>query len=277
MKKNIIRKVYWGMTVLFGLAGCNEEKPATFDQINGIYFNNRLLNNTIVDSTNVTFVYTSADTMTVTVKVQALGRPVAYARPIDISVAGGNAIEGTDYELVSVAEMPAEAVNLDYNVQLNRTAVLKQENREIVLELKANEHFILPFEYQVQSGNDTTTVIRYRIIFSDRFTVAPESWDEDFGGEFSQQKFELICRVLEIDPAEFNTWPPKQKRKQREKNTTKRLSTRQPENHCLNINICNHAKRIIIHGLLDFLTDILCRRFGELRLPGTLLPGGDRH
>lgn len=96
-------------------------------------------------------------------------------------------------------------VNLDYNVQLNRTAVLKQENREIVLELKANEHFILPFEYQVQSGNDTTTVIRYRIIFSDRFTVAPESWDEDFGGEFSQQKFELICRVLEIDPAEFNT------------------------------------------------------------------------
>jgi len=117
------------MTVLFGLAGCNEEKPATFDQINGIYFNNRLLNNTIVDSTNVTFVYTSADTMTVTVKVQALGRPVAYARPIDISVAGGNAIEGTDYELVSVAEMPAEAVNLDYNVQLNRTAVLKQENR----------------------------------------------------------------------------------------------------------------------------------------------------
>ena len=172
MKKNIIRKVYWGMTVLFGLAGCNEEKPATFDQINGIYFNNRLLNNTIVDSTNVTFVYTSADTMTVTVKVQALGRPVAYARPIDISVAGGNAIEGTDYELVSVAEMPAEAVNLDY---------------------------------QVQSGNDTTTVIRYRIIFSDRFTVAPESWDEDFGGEFSQQKFELICRVLEIDPAEFNT------------------------------------------------------------------------
>ena len=205
MKKNIIRKVYWGMTVLFGLAGCNEEKPATFDQINGIYFNNRLLNNTIVDSTNVTFVYTSADTMTVTVKVRALGRPVAYARPIDISVAGGNAIEGTDYELVSVAEMPAEAVNLDYNVQLNRTAVLKQENREIVLELKANEHFILPFEYQVQSGNDTTTVIRYRIIFSDRFTVAPESWDEDFGGEFSQQKFELICRVLEIDPAEFNT------------------------------------------------------------------------
>ena len=53
--------------------------------------------------------------------------------------------------------MPAEAVNLDYNVQLNRTAVLKQENREIVLELKANEHFILPFEYQVQRGNDTTT------------------------------------------------------------------------------------------------------------------------
>ncbi|MFR3328838.1 MAG: DUF4843 domain-containing protein [Odoribacter splanchnicus] len=204
MKKNIIRKVYWGMMVLFGLAGCNEEEPATFDQINGIYFNNRLLNNTIVDSTNVTFVYTSADTMTIAVKVQALGRPVPYARPIDIRVAGGDAIAGTDYELTTIAEMPAEAVTLDYNVQLNRTAVLKQEDREIVLELRANDHFILPFEYQVQSGNDTTTVVRYRIIFSDRFTVAPENWNEDFGGKFSQQKFELMCRVLEIDPAEFN-------------------------------------------------------------------------
>ncbi|WP_292265193.1 DUF4843 domain-containing protein [Butyricimonas sp.] len=201
----MIKRVYWGMMLLLGLAGCNEEEPAAFDEVKGIYFNNRLINNTIVDSTNVTFVYTSANTMNVTVKVQALGRPVSYARPIDIRVTGGNAIEGTDYELITAAEMPAEAVNLDYNVQLNRTAILKQEDRELVLELRANEHFILPFEYQVQSGNDTTTVVRYRIVFSDRFTVAPESWDENFGGKFSQQKFELICRVLEIDPAKFNT------------------------------------------------------------------------
>lgn len=36
MKKNIIRKVYWE-TVLFGLAGCNEEKPATFDKQRNIF------------------------------------------------------------------------------------------------------------------------------------------------------------------------------------------------------------------------------------------------
>lgn len=193
------------MILLLGLGGCNEEEPATFKNINGIYFNNRLANNTIVDSTNVTFVYTSANSMNIAVKIQALGRPVAYSRPIDINVIGGNAVEGTDFKLITTPEMPAGTVSLDYNIQLNRTTILKQEERDIVLALQTNDHFILPFEYQIQSGNDTTTVVRYRIIFSDRFTVAPESWNEDFGGTFSQQKFELICRVLEIDPAEFNS------------------------------------------------------------------------
>jgi len=205
MKQNKIKEIILGLILLPGLAGCNEEKPVPFDPINGIYFDNRLVNNTIVDSTNVTFVYTNANTQNVAVKIQTLGRPVSYARPINISVVGGNAVEGTDYKLLSAAEIPAEATSIAYNVQLNRTAILKQEDRDIVLELKANDHFILPFEYQIQSGNDTTTVVRYRIIFSDRITVAPESWDEDFGGTFSQQKFELICQVMEIDPAEFNS------------------------------------------------------------------------
>lgn len=205
MKKNQIKQIISGLVLLLGLAACNEEEPALFDPIDGIYFDNRLVNNTIVDSTNVTFVYTRGNTMNVAVKIQTLGNPVPYARPVNISVVGGSAVEGTDYTLPPVAEIPAEATSFAYNVQLNRTAVLKQEDRDIVLELKANDHFILPFEYQVQSGNDTTNVVRYRIVFSDRFTVAPESWDEDFGGAFSQQKFELICRVMEIDPAEFTS------------------------------------------------------------------------
>ena len=36
------------------------------------------------------------------------------------------------------------------------------------------------------------------------FTKAPAAWDANLVGVFTQQKFELICKVLAIDPADFN-------------------------------------------------------------------------
>jgi hypothetical protein len=36
------------------------------------------------------------------------------------------------------------------------------------------------------------------------FTSAPAAWDANLLGVFTQQKFELICKVLEIDPGDFN-------------------------------------------------------------------------
>lgn len=36
------------------------------------------------------------------------------------------------------------------------------------------------------------------------FTKAPDAWEDNLVGDFTQQKFELICKVLEIDPADFN-------------------------------------------------------------------------
>ena len=36
------------------------------------------------------------------------------------------------------------------------------------------------------------------------FTKAPAAWDENLVGNFTQQKFELICKVLDIDPEDFN-------------------------------------------------------------------------
>ena len=36
------------------------------------------------------------------------------------------------------------------------------------------------------------------------FTYAPVAWEENLLGAFSQQKFELICDVLDVAPADFN-------------------------------------------------------------------------
>ena len=34
--------------------------------------------------------------------------------------------------------------------------------------------------------------------------TAPVAWDANLVGEFTQQKFELICSVLDVDPGDFN-------------------------------------------------------------------------
>lgn len=198
-------KIY-SMIALLGmvLMGCDKQAPAGFDEINGIYFNNRLANNVLVDSTNLTFVYTNSDEIEVPVVIQLLGRPLSQVRPIDIRIHSENAEEGVDYVLNTSAEMPADSTELNFLVTLKRTPKLKEQSREIALELRANDYFSLPLSWQVQAGGDTTSILCYRIVFSDRFMVAPEGWMSNFGGEFSQQKFELICRVLEIDPADFN-------------------------------------------------------------------------
>ena len=71
------------------------------------------------------------------------------------------------------------------------------------LEIRPNEYFGLPISYIVQV-NDTVSVLDYSIYFSDMFTNAPAAWDRNLLGEFTQQKFELICDVLDMDPADFN-------------------------------------------------------------------------
>lgn len=196
---------YYFIWILFvALVACDDQIPGSFEDIAGVYFNNRLRNNVLVDSTDVTFVYENADTLDVPVIVQLLGRPAEQPRPVDIRITTDGAAEGVDYVLKTAAEMPANSASFNYIVMLKRTAALKQKKYTLTLELKANDYFSLPLLYEVQAGGDSTSILRYRISFTDQFTVAPIGWQTEFVGEFTQQKFELLCRVLEIPPADFD-------------------------------------------------------------------------
>lgn len=202
MRKNTI---YTGILLLgICLAGCKESLPDNFGAIEGIYFNNQQSNATIVDSVARTFIYEDADELDVPVRVQLVGRTSPQPRPVDIRVSSDDAVLGTDYTLGSEAVLPAGSTSFDYVVTLRRTDILKQHSKTILLELHANEHFIIPFTYQAQSGGDTTSVVTFKINFSDQFTAPPAGWIEMFIGEFSQQKFELICDVMEIPRSDFN-------------------------------------------------------------------------
>jgi hypothetical protein len=141
--------------------------------------------------------------MEVPVKVQLLGRSSDQDRPLTVTVSSDNAQEGVDYVLPQQTVMPAGASSVDYMVVLKRTDALKSERKMIHLTLHANEHFDLPVSKMEQIA-DTVSIVDVRIYFSDMFTKAPAAWDENLLGEFTQQKFELICKVLEINPADFN-------------------------------------------------------------------------
>lgn len=190
---------------LLSSTSCKEEMPDKFQDISGVYLNNRLSNNTLVDSTNVTFVYTEGDTMKVPVKIQLIGRPARQNRPVNLTVTSDNAVEGTDYALPTSAVLPADSSAYVYNITLKRTPELKKQKKSLQITLAANDYFSLPVTHEEQPSGEDVTTLHYTIYFSDMFTTRPASWiDEEWCGVFTQQRFELICRVLSINPADFN-------------------------------------------------------------------------
>ena len=188
---------------LLFLVSCEERNPDLFGDVTGVYFNNVTAAMAVTDSLDYTFIYEASDMIEVPVRVQLVGRASDADRPLNITVTSENAQEGVDYVLPSESVLPAGAYYADYMVTLKRTEALKSSRKMIQLQMHANEHFLLPVTEMSQiTGN--VPLLSVRIYFSDMFTQAPISWDANLIGEFTQQKFELICRVLEIDPADFN-------------------------------------------------------------------------
>lgn len=157
----------------------------------------------LTDSVDITFVYEKEDRVDVPVRIQLVGRTLDEPRPLEVSVSSDNAGLGIDFILPESPVLPAGASEMDYVVTLVRTDALKKVKKSITLVIHSNEWFDLPVTEMVNVA-DTVSTLNYTITFSDMFTKAPVAWDEKLVGVFSQQKFELICKVLDMDPADFN-------------------------------------------------------------------------
>lgn len=198
----------WGLLILTaaGLISCDEQTPDLYHAVDGIYFNNRLRNNTLTDSTNYTFVYSEYDTASIRVVIQSAGPQRDINRPVNIKVTS-EAQEGVDYVLPEKCELPANTSQFDYVVLLKRTPALKEAAKTIRFEILANEHFTLPITEEVTdaANNISTSTLHFMIEYSDLFTSPPAAWnDELICGRFSPEKLDLIIKVLEIPRADFN-------------------------------------------------------------------------
>lgn len=204
MKNQNIVAILAGAMTVFGLGSCKELTPDVFEDINGVYFNNRTNTNILQDTTSVTFVYRKGDEMPVPVVIQLVGRPSGQAREIALSVSSEDAREGVDYILPGKAELPAGETTFEYVITLKRTPDLKSRQKHVQVSLQPNDHFALPVTKETTANGDEVSTLSYRIAFSDQFTTAPKAWKAGLLGVFTQQKFELACKVLDLDPADFN-------------------------------------------------------------------------
>lgn len=198
-----MKRILFILTSLLALASCREVLPKHFDDITGVYFSNYASAGMLSDRKEFTFAYVDGDSAEVPVSIQLLGRTSENDRTIALEAVSSDAVQGTDYEIPSAAILPAGSSTLSYNVILHRTPGLKTDTRTLVLRLKENADFIVPFTFQTTTGGTTVSADTYTIVFNDQFTVAPEGWSTLFVGAFSQQKFELICDVCGLSRAEF--------------------------------------------------------------------------
>lgn len=200
--------IIWGILIfVMGFISCDEKTPDLYDAVDGVYFNNRQRNNTLLDSTSYTFVYSEYDTISIPIVIQSVGPQRPESRPVNIKITSENAEEGVDYVLPEKCELPANSSKFNYVVLLKRTPALQETVKTIHFEILENEYFTLPIKEEITdaTNNISTSTLHFKIEFSDMFTAPPAAWnDEDICGKFSPEKLNLICKVLEIPKEDFN-------------------------------------------------------------------------
>lgn len=192
------------------LPACDERVPDLYSAPDGIYFNNRGAGDVLMDTTSVTFVYEpdSVETIDVPVVIQSIGRQSDTDRPVALRVWSDNAVEGVDYELPTPAVLPAHTSSFDFIVRLKKTEAIGTRQKNVYLELSANEYFET-FLTQEETGNTEypyADMLRFRIDFSNFYSTPPAGWLPEYVGVFSERKLRLLWKLFDdvVDREDYN-------------------------------------------------------------------------
>lgn len=187
-----------GVSVTLGLlfTGCEENERMLYSAPSAVYFSEM----TSEDSLQYSFASGLKEMDTVSIPLMIIGEKVSYPRQIQVEVdASTTAQENVHYKLSStVIELPAGEVNAAVPVVvMDNDESLEFGSVALVLNLKANEDFVLGFPEQLSA----------RLIITKQL-VKPSYWEMPLSlyyGRYSKAKHRLCIQVQGFDfPESFD-------------------------------------------------------------------------
>lgn len=172
---------------------------------------------------NVEFVKSSLNELTIQVKVMVTGPAKDYDRLLNVEINPDSttAVEGIHFNaLPNQFVIPAGALFVNIPVELKRAADLKKTMKMIGLRLIANDNFQLSFpDWDAIPAFSSGTIVKkfdaslHSIRIND-FMVQPAVWigsiqqgnmESGQWGAFSQKKIELMCQVMDLTYEDFSS------------------------------------------------------------------------
>ena len=187
-----------GVSVTLGLlfTGCEENERMLYSAPSAVYFSEM----TSEDSLQYSFASGLKEMDTVSIPLMIIGEKVSYPRQIQVEVdASSTAQENVHYKLSStVIKLPAGEVNAAVPVVvMDNDESLEFGSVVLVLNLKANEDFVLGFPEQLSA----------RLIITKQL-VKPSYWEMPLSlyyGRYSKAKHRLCIQVQGFDfPESFD-------------------------------------------------------------------------
>jgi len=174
-----------------------------------------------VPFTNVEFVKTAENEVSVNVLVRATGPAKDYPRIVDFQIVADstNAVKGVDYEMPDKVVIEAGSTETSIPVLVKRTPDMKTDTVNIQIKIIENEYFSLIFKSWDNPKELTSGIIyegfdasRHNIICTD-ILVKPTNWigssdastnkEKSAFGVFSAKKFNLIKEVMGYSYTDF--------------------------------------------------------------------------
>lgn len=188
--KKILSAIGLSLTLGLLLTGCEENERMLYSAPSAVYFSEM----TSEDSLQYSFASGLKEIDTVSIPLMIIGEKVSYPRQIQVEVdASTTAQENVHYKLSStVIELPVGEVKTAVHVVvMDNDAALESSSVALVLNLKANEDFVLGFPEQLSA----------RLIITKQL-VKPSYWEMPLSlyyGRYSKAKHRLCIQVQGFD------------------------------------------------------------------------------
>lgn len=182
---------------------CQEDELEFYHGVDNIYFYRRNVPSAEVwlDTTIFSFAFADTPDTLIQLSVRGQGEMTAYDRTFRVTVEGGTAQTGINFEpLQNEYVLKANSLYSSVPIRIYKEG-LKDKSVSVVIRLLPNENFVQNMPFTVEKY-DTIDITRHVLVFTNQIKQ-PTAWNEAFLGYFSEAKFRLVNEELGIPAASW--------------------------------------------------------------------------